>query len=369
MVSSPWGLPRTKSDGSISRSSILSELSPSLRAFVLLMRSSRAVVSCAGKLSGRIGGLRVVMLASSQRVGLRGTSMLRSLTPKGLPLGSLATSLGTEAALKPMAPELSANEALVKVVWTERGLITFGFGASGVSVTLTESNIDELVKTTRELSLALRSPGEENWRMHTLKLSNAALGPAALQLRGAQRITLITDGPLSAIPTNILSMPGDRYRSLIETAGVKVMPSLGYRHRSQKRRRKAWKLNGSNAFVLAKSNYGQRKGGSTHSLAMQNFSRAADGLGLFVPLPETEKEVEIVQKAFGRQVVTSVVGKQASESSLNSANLSQFRFLHFATHGILGGQIPDLHEPALVLAVLVTYWPIDSLATVSFTAA
>ncbi len=329
--------------------------------------------------------------------------------------------IGVEAT-KPMPPKLSADEVLVKVVWTDRGLVTFVFGMSKISVVLTEPNMDELKTTARELISMLRSGDNTAWRNQALKLSNTALKSAADELRSAKRITFITDGPLSTIPTNLLSQPGTKYRALIETATVKLSPSLGYVSHRQGRPTKAIQLRGSRALVLANPNYGHRERPSTHILATQDYSRAADQLGLFVALPETEKEVEIMKSAFGADSVTALVGNRASQSSLNSANLGQFQYLHFATHGILGGQIPGVHEPALVLAseanqdgfltmsevralklraeltvlsacdtgsgeyfegegvmglgrafllagsksVLVTYWPIDSLATVTF---
>jgi CHAT domain-containing protein len=45
-----------------------------------------------------------------------------------------------------------------------------------------------------------------------------------------------------------------------------------------------------------------------------------------------------------------LLGRKASETELKSLTLNTYRYLHFATHGILGNQIPGIYEPALVLA-------------------
>jgi CHAT domain-containing protein len=52
---------------------------------------------------------------------------------------------------------------------------------------------------------------------------------------------------------------------------------------------------------------------------------------------------------FGRQV-TVLKGPHATVTTLREKNLSQYRYIVFATHGILDSQIPGLNEPALVMS-------------------
>jgi len=47
--------------------------------------------------------------------------------------------------------------------------------------------------------------------------------------------------------------------------------------------------------------------------------------------------------------VRTLLGAKATESAVKAADLSGYRYLHFATHGIIGGDIPGLDEPTLVL--------------------
>ncbi len=41
----------------------------------------------------------------------------------------------------------------------------------------------------------------------------------------------------------------------------------------------------------------------------------------------------------------------AETSSLKGSNLSQYRYLHFATHALIGADLPYIREPALVLSL------------------
>ncbi|MFZ5970233.1 MAG: CHAT domain-containing protein [Bacteroidota bacterium] len=63
-----------------------------------------------------------------------------------------------------------------------------------------------------------------------------------------------------------------------------------------------------------------------------------DGLGF---LPGSETEVQTISSLFGNrsQVVTH---SQASETTIKHTDLSQFRYLHFATHGIVDERSPEL---------------------------
>lgn len=75
----------------------------------------------------------------------------------------------------------------------------------------------------------------------------------------------------------------------------------------------------------------------------------ARGLSLD-PLPGTRKEIEEIAKLFsGAETVETRLGAQATKKSLVQKDLSNFRFLHLATHGLLPTE-SNLVEPALVFS-------------------
>lgn len=69
------------------------------------------------------------------------------------------------------------------------------------------------------------------------------------------------------------------------------------------------------------------------------------------PLPETEGELKAVAhelKADSRDVV---LGQAATEAAVKTADLSKFRIVYFATHGLVAGELRGLGEPALAFTV------------------
>lgn len=65
------------------------------------------------------------------------------------------------------------------------------------------------------------------------------------------------------------------------------------------------------------------------------------------PLPETRQELLISSSGFDRARL--LVGEEASEASLRRQLLGSYRYLSFATHGLIRDDIDGLKEPALVL--------------------
>ena len=55
----------------------------------------------------------------------------------------------------------------------------------------------------------------------------------------------------------------------------------------------------------------------------------------------------------------------ATKSELLKSNLGNYRFIHFATHGILSGDIPYIMEPALVLTYMGNNNPADGFLKMS----
>jgi CHAT domain-containing protein len=89
-------------------------------------------------------------------------------------------------------------------------------------------------------------------------------------------------------------------------------------------------------------------------LATRQIDRAlaGDRGSSHAPLPGTRKEVERIAAKFGAENATVLLGSDASEQALQELvdgdQLRQYRYLHFATHGVLDTERP--FESALILA-------------------
>ena len=59
------------------------------------------------------------------------------------------------------------------------------------------------------------------------------------------------------------------------------------------------------------------------------------------------------------------LGRAANEKDLKALDLGAYRFLHFATHGVLAGDVPYLNQPALVLSQTADLGGEDGFLTMS----
>lgn len=66
-------------------------------------------------------------------------------------------------------------------------------------------------------------------------------------------------------------------------------------------------------------------------------------------LPETQEEVESIAALFPAHSSKIYTWDDASEYTVNSTDLSRYRYIVFATHGLVSGDFDGLKEPALVL--------------------
>ena len=66
-------------------------------------------------------------------------------------------------------------------------------------------------------------------------------------------------------------------------------------------------------------------------------------------LPDTAREIASVSMALGGSKDDILLGKQATEAALRARNLSDYRIIYFATHGLLPGEIRCQAQPGVVL--------------------
>jgi CHAT domain-containing protein len=87
---------------------------------------------------------------------------------------------------------------------------------------------------------------------------------------------------------------------------------------------------------------------SYFSGARPDLKRLSEGLP---PLPETARELKAVAKRLGAPESDIHLGAEATEAAVKRADLSPYRVVYFATHGLVGGEVKGLAEPALVLTL------------------
>lgn len=154
--------------------------------------------------------------------------------------------------------------------------------------------------------------------------------------KSVRRLYILNRGDLAGLPLGLADQSGQmlnqRYTiSYINTLNV-PKENVGKLH---------------DLLAVADPVYAQPEALNEVKISAMSKSRSSGLQGYFAPLPETRDEVESIAKLFPESKL--LLGKEATVGVFEKQHLSQFDAIHFATHGILGGEIPDKNEPALVL--------------------
>jgi CHAT domain-containing protein len=244
---------------------------------------------------------------------------------------------------------LKPDELLLNIVLTDRAIVLFAISSKWHDLFMIPYDKNSFDITVKRIKAQISTPGDTDTLFNDLKsISKMVLKPIGDRLDRYSKLIIIPDGTLNGIPFTILSKSYQHYRPLILDHEIALTPSLSY---FIKNRKSDYRATSDTLFALADPDYGYIAASEAYQDETRGFyRRAVDDFKLFTPLPETRTEVANIVRLFPANNVTAIFGKEASESKIKSLNLSEYRYLHFATHGILGNQIPGVDEPALVLA-------------------
>lgn len=234
----------------------------------------------------------------------------------------------------------------------------------------------ELEPRVHEVYEALRrehDPGEEaRLRSHLARLSQILLGPIMDQLVG-RRLIIVPDGALHLLPFSVLPVAGDeegtgREVPLVAEHEVSRIPSLSVlamiRERERRRRPPAGQL-----AIVADPVFGRwdprlagrldakPAGGNPESPAEAESGpgsrafRAARDLGLdrLARLEGAGREGEALAALVPAARRFVAQGFAASRETVRSGVLDEYRIVHFATHGLLNTEHPELSGIVLSL--------------------
>jgi CHAT domain-containing protein len=177
------------------------------------------------------------------------------------------------------------------------------------------------------------------------------------------RITVIPDAELGAVPFEVLARahPGGQLEFAAQSYAFAYSPSAtvlrhqrkGIERQASGRARSRLLAMGDPVYDVSdpRTGHAGRPTRSGRQDALRSYSQERT-LGLFKRLPWTAEEVRAVAAAVGQSKVLADVrlGHEASEATFKTTDVSSYRYLHFATHGVLAGDLPYLQQPALVLS-------------------
>ncbi|MBM4264378.1 MAG: CHAT domain-containing protein [Deltaproteobacteria bacterium] len=209
------------------------------------------------------------------------------------------------------------------------------------------------------------------------------LAPVEAGWKGARELVIISHGPLSELPLSVLvTAPFKPVKSsqsaaplsehadapwLIKQAAISYLPSLtalaSLRTATTQPASRNFIGFGDPLFKDAQAQKAAAAAMASRGIVRRNatapgvvekaaqMQRRSSNLELLEPLPDTSDEVKEIAKILRADESKDVnLGQHASEQLVKSTDLSQYRVVMFATHGLVPGELPDLPQPALALS-------------------
>ncbi|MEM7422952.1 MAG: CHAT domain-containing protein, partial [Pseudomonadota bacterium] len=251
----------------------------------------------------------------------------------------------------------------------EKGLVAVMTNGSfdAYDIVLNNQSAEEAVRALRapiDGEFLIKVDLEESYGMF-----DTLFGPVKNRVRDAEHLVIVPSGPLLSLPFNILTV--EEYEDEIEivdqayfdyskvkwlgaqtgiTTGVSISSFfLGRRVDTGSRGSKPFlgfgdfKEFGSNTEVVDRI-LSQRE-------LPESCGSDVQQLGVLGELAGTRDELVKVQSVLGVEDDDVVLGDKFTDSYVKSAELDDYRVLHFATHGVLGISPDCLPEPGLITSI------------------
>ncbi|MBZ9677249.1 CHAT domain-containing protein [Mesorhizobium sp. ES1-1] len=205
----------------------------------------------------------------------------------------------------------------------------------------------------------------------------ALLHPMKEVVANKESLTIVADGVLTSLPFHALVSeqpdpaapnPWRAARWLVRDHAISLMPSVSsLRSLSQTRQHAGMQTaylgiaapifdaDGSDLPTepILASNAAFVRAGATRAGVSDYFRGGFADIGKLrqlSQLPDSATEVRDVANSLTTQGSSQLLlGKDASEKVIKSLQLDRFRIIHFATHGLVSGDVEGLAEPALAL--------------------
>ncbi len=277
--------------------------------------------------------------------------------PKPLELAAAQKLLGEDEALVLLL--VSADESFL---WALRRNDA-GFFRLGIK----RSELAEIVKKLRS-QLDLDVPDPERMLRQPFNVTLAyelyrkILAPAEPLLAGAKHLILVPDGAMQSLPPGVLVMepPAKPNASLAELTqvpwlakkyAITVLPAAGSLRALRQFSKAPTSREPFSGFgdpVLEGIGEDARKG-NVAALYSRGAVADANEVRKLARLPESAGELRAIAAALKAPAASIRLGPAATERAVKEADLTRYRNLAFATHGLMAGDFKGLAEPALVL--------------------
>ncbi|HXF05031.1 MAG TPA: CHAT domain-containing tetratricopeptide repeat protein, partial [Blastocatellia bacterium] len=248
---------------------------------------------------------------------------------------------------------LDEQTALLEYVLGREGAILFvvtreGFQAIRLGAA---EEIRERVRRLREaIAVGPLRTAWGNYVVNGRRLYQQLVEPAERWLAGKRHLLVVPDGALYYLPFEVLLTSGEltvedprRLPYLVRSYAVSYVPSasvwVGLWRSGEERPEKTF-------LAYADPVYGEARSESAVGRAL---SSAFGELRKLPPLRYSRREVEGIARLYSAEEVKLYVREQAREENVKGEALEGYRYVHFATHGVLNEQAPSYSGLVLTL--------------------
>ncbi|HEY6328121.1 MAG TPA: CHAT domain-containing protein, partial [Blastocatellia bacterium] len=208
---------------------------------------------------------------------------------------------------------------------------------------------------------AISSPGRAgltNYLRAATLLYNDVVAPASGLLAGKTRLVIVPDGPLYYLPFEVLlkgkapELPLSALPYLVRDFSISYAPSasvLAMLNGAAQNTPEAIAPPSKDFLGFADPDYvsSSRTANPRQPVDEQRSSESAGAQGLD-PLPGSRAEVQKIAGLFPADKVTLFLGPEATEENVKvEGRLRQYRYIHFAVHGLINEAQPQLSSLAL----------------------
>ena len=259
-------------------------------------------------------------------------------------------------ALADARKQLRARESLLLQVVSDEKIHALLITPAAVtyrSVDVPRAQIRADVRRLRR-ALDLSLPADERLPFDAARafsLYQRSVGMFARELAGRDELIVVADDAFQGIPWSVfvdeLDAAGEAKSYLVNRLSIAVVPSLqSFVALRASPRRKPAELPFA-AFADPKMDTFQV--GKAGTLRGREQQETLELMSTLPPLPESAQEVNRIAELLRAGRNDIYAGARATEKNVRSADLSRYRIISFATHGLMAGEVPGISEPALVL--------------------
>ncbi|MCH6578498.1 MAG: CHAT domain-containing protein, partial [Proteobacteria bacterium] len=311
-----------------------------------------------GKLRSDLKALDARLGALDGRLAREFPEYAELAAPRPVTLADVRKLLAPDEAL--LAYAIGKKESYLWVVRADR--------AKMVRVDLGRAALDAAVKELRAgldpTGLVIRNiddiPPFDTTKAYGLY--RKLFAPAEPLLEGARHVFVVPDGGLRSLPLGVLVTEAPRV-GLPDLPGYRRVPWLAKRYAMtvlpsvsslRALRRFARATRAKRPFVgfgdpALEGKPGSGRGIDYAALFPRGAVADVDAVRNLPPLPDTADELRAIARALKASDDEIYLGARATEGRLKTMDLSRYRVLAFATHGLVGGEIKGVAEPGLVL--------------------